>query len=67
MKNQNYLVEFIANNGYDANVYYECGKSEFNQIMSGFSASEVKDRTNCEISWEEYTRQCHDNNLFDAI
>jgi hypothetical protein len=67
MKNQGYLLEFIANNGYDSNVYYECGKEERDQIMRAFSSKEVRDRTDCQVSWEEYTKQCHDANLFDAI
>lgn len=66
-KTQGYLLEFIADNGYDANVYYECGHAERAQILAAFSSAEVKDRTDCPVSWQEYTRQCHDNNLFAAI
>lgn len=32
-KNQGYLIEFIANNGYDSNIYYECGYNEYKAIL----------------------------------
>ena len=66
-KNQGYLVEFIANNGYDSNVYYECGYTEYKTILANFTSKEVKDRTNCQVSWEEYAEQQHSENLFAAV
>ena len=66
-KNQGYLLEFIANNGYDSNVYYECGYNEYKTILANFTSKEVKDRTNCQVSWQEYTEYCHNENLYAAI
>ena len=66
-KNQGYLLEFIANNGYDSNVYYECGYSEYKTILANFTSKEVKDRTNCAVSWQEYSEYCHNENLYAAI
>lgn len=67
MKNQGYLLEFIANNGYDANVYYECGYTEYKTILANFTAQEVKDRSGCEVSWQEYTEYYHNENLCAAL
>lgn len=67
MKNQNYLLEFIADNGYGENVYYECGYAEYKTILSNFTDEEVKDRTNCEVSWQEYTTYCHNENLYATL
>ncbi len=62
----NYLIEFICKES-GSNTYYECGYKEYKKILVEFSSDEVKDRTNCEVSWQEHSSQCHEYNLTASI
>lgn len=64
--NQGYLLEFICTES-GCNTYYECGYQEYKTILHSTPHNEVKDRTDCPISWQEYGEQVHSFQLQSAL
>lgn len=65
MKNRGYLIEFVDKEA--GNHYYECGWSEYKEIMREFKHNEAIDRTACDLSWQEHAEKMHNYNLSGSI